>query len=257
MSEPADPTADPSADLSADPSADPSADLSADPSAELGEESSAEHGARNRLLREGLRLFLQQGFSSVSTRQICAAAGVTQPSLYHHFGSKEGLYLAVVEQWFSDLHVAMTSAIAQGADLRDRLHRLAIFFWSGQAGEYQAMQHDALQHMPEENIRLLRVTIRESVVNPLLTLMIEGMANGDLPADANPYALLELFWAIVDGFTGLYHRGDPLPTPEQNTAAIDLFLVGARALTSDSFAAWPGLTPLDQLKPRSQLEHRS
>src|SRR5487761_870028 len=239
MSEPADPTADPSADLSADPSADPSADLSADPSAELGEESSAEHGARNRLLREGLRLFLQQGFSSVSTRQICAAAGVTQPSLYHHFGSKEGLYLAVVEQWFSDLHVAMTSAIAQGADLRDRLHRLAIFFWSGQAGEYQAMQHDALQHMPQTHLAALRVTIFNAVVAPLLALMVEGQSSGELPAHANPYALMELYWAIVDGFTGIYHRGDMLPSPEQNIAAIDLFLAGVRALTPEALAPWP------------------
>ncbi len=230
-----------------DPTSDPSAYPSADTAIEAGIEAGEEHGARNRLLREGLRLFLQMGFSSVSTRQICAAAGVTQPSLYHHFGSKEGLYLAVVEEWFSDLHVAMTSAVEQGATFRERLHNLAIFFWSGRAGEYQAMQHDALQHMPPQHIRALRVTIRQSVVVPLLALMNEGMASGELPTHANPYALMELFWAVVDGFTGLYHRGDPLPSPQQNTAAIDLFLAGARALTTDSFTAWPNLIPLDQL----------
>lgn len=205
-------------------------------------------GARRRLLREGLRLFLQQGFASVSTRQICIAAGVTQPSLYHHFGSKEGLYLAVIEAWFADIHVAMTQAIAQGATFRARLHNLAIFFWSGQAGEYQAMQHDAMQHMPRESIVALRVTIRESVVDPLLELMHEGMASGELPADANPYALMELYWAVVDGFTGLYHRGDLLPSPEQNTAAIDLFLAGARAIPAESYSAWPSLTPMETLK---------
>ena len=207
-----------------------------------------EHGARNRLLREGLRLFLQRGFASVSTRQICLAAGVTQPSLYHHFGSKDGLYLAVIEAWFADLHVSMTRAIAQGTTFRARLHNLAMFFWSGQAGEYQAMQHDALQHMPRENIVTLRVTIRESVVAPLLELMREGMASGELPAHANPYALMELYWAVVDGFTGLYHRGDALPTPEQNTAAIDLFLAGARAIPADSYAAWPAMTALNAPK---------
>jgi AcrR family transcriptional regulator len=199
----------------------------------------SEPSARERLLREGLRLFLRQGFADVSTRQICIAAGVTQPSLYHHFGSKEGLYLAVIEEWFKDLHDAMTRAIAQGETFRARLHNLAIVFWSGQAGEYQAMQHDAMQHMPAENIVALRSTILEAVIGPLLALMNDGIASGELPAHANSYALMELYWAIVDGFTGLYHRGDILPTPEQNTAAIEMFLAGARALPAEAFAAWP------------------
>lgn len=213
-----------------------------------GSEPPEERGARRRLLREGLTLFLQHGFASVSTRQICIAAGVTQPSLYHHFGSKEGLYLAVVEEWLADLHDAMTQAIAQGTTFRARLHNLAIFFWSGRAGEYQAMQHDTMQHLPRESIHQLRGAIIASVVTPLLTLMNEGMANGDLPAHANPYALMEMYWAIVDGFTGLYHRGDLLPPPERNTAAIDLFLVGVRTLPQEAFADWPDLRSFEFLR---------
>jgi len=220
--------------------------------AEPGAAPATERGARKRLLREGLRLFMQQGFASVSTRQICVAAGVTQPSLYHHFGSKEGLYLAVVEAWLADLHAGMTQAIAQGATFRARLHTLATYFWSGQAGEYQAIQHDALQHMPHENIVALRVTIHSLVVSPLLELMREGIASGELPAHANPYVLMELYWAIVDGFTGIYHRGDPLPPPEGNTAAIDLFLAGARGISAESYAAWPSLPPLGTLKRNAE-----
>lgn len=215
---------------------------------------STERGARQRLLREGLRLFLQRGFAAVSTRQICVAAGVTQPSLYHHFGSKEGLYLAVIEEWFKDLHQAMTRAIDDGSTFRERLHNLAIFFWSGQAGEYQAMQHDALQHMPREHIIALRVTISDSVIDPLLHLMAEGIASGDLPPHANTYALMELYWAIVDGFTGLYHRGDPLPPPERNTAAIDLFIAGAGALPTDALDSWPTLSALSGFRPGDQVD---
>ena len=55
--------------------------------------------SRERLLQEAERLFMAHGFAAVSTREICTAAGVKQPSLYHHFGSKEALYLAVVQRW--------------------------------------------------------------------------------------------------------------------------------------------------------------
>jgi AcrR family transcriptional regulator len=205
-------------------------------------------GARQRLLCEGLRLFLRHGFASVSTRQICVAAGVTQPSLYHHFGNKEGLYLAAIEQWFGDLNVAMTSAITQGKTFRERLHNLAIFFWSGQAGEYQAVQHDVMQHLPRQSLNALHATIHAAMIDPLIALMRQGMAAGDLPAYANPYALMELYWAMVDGFTGLYHRGDPLPTPEQNTVAIDLFIAGVQAMPPEAYEAWPTRASLDAVQ---------
>ncbi len=214
-----------------------------------------ERNARARLLREGMRLFLRDGFASVSTRQICEAAGVTQPSLYHHFGSKEGLYFAVITQWFADLRIAMTDAITHGDTFRDRLLNLAVFFWSGRAGEYQAMQHDAMQHMPRERIPELRLTILESVVNPLLDLMRSGIASGVLPAQADPYVLMELYWALIDGFTGIYHRGDPLPPPESNTAPIDLFLAGAYAIPATTYSAWPQLPPLEALKRDANQAH--
>ena len=213
-----------------------------------GVETPTERNARERLLREGMRLFLREGFASVATRQICLAAGVTQPSLYHHFGSKEGLYFAVIAQWFADLHDAMTRAIAQDETFRDRLLHLALIFWSGQAGEYQAMQHDAMQHMPRARLPALRVIILDSVITPLLDLMSEGIASGELPTYAEPYALMELFWALVDGFTGLYHRGDALPPPERNSAPIDMFLAGARAISADTYASWPRLTPFAALQ---------
>lgn len=214
----------------------------------------AEAGARERLLREGKRLFVQLGFAGVSTRQICVAAGVTQPSLYHHFGNKEGLYHAVIHSWFAETHDAMEAAIAGAPNFRERLLALAIFFWSGRAGEYQAMQHDALQHIPLESRGELRVTIRSSVVEPLLALMREGIAGGDLPTHADPYALMQLYWALVDGFTGLYHRGDPLPPPEANVAAIDLFIAGARALSPAALAAWPTLPNLHTARSSADAE---
>lgn len=51
---------------------------------------------RAKLLDVATRLFSQHGFEAVSTRDIAGAAGATLPSIPHHFGSKEGLYRAVL-----------------------------------------------------------------------------------------------------------------------------------------------------------------
>lgn len=53
--------------------------------------------ARDRLLRAAAELLDAAPGDPVSTRAICARAGVRAPTLYHHFGSKQGLVDAVVE----------------------------------------------------------------------------------------------------------------------------------------------------------------
>ena len=43
-------------------------------------------------------LFAERGYAAVGTEEIVRAAGVTRGALYHHFGGKEALFLAVFEQ---------------------------------------------------------------------------------------------------------------------------------------------------------------
>lgn len=51
---------------------------------------------RERLLGEAMRLFGERGFDAVTTREICAAAGVNPGAIHYHFGDKEGLYAEVL-----------------------------------------------------------------------------------------------------------------------------------------------------------------
>ena len=48
------------------------------------------------IARVAARLFAAQGYDATSVREIVEAAGVTKPTLYYHFGSKEGLAQALV-----------------------------------------------------------------------------------------------------------------------------------------------------------------
>jgi TetR/AcrR family transcriptional regulator, regulator of cefoperazone and chloramphenicol sensitivity len=52
---------------------------------------------RERLLTTAMRLFGARGFDGVSTRELAEAAGVNAALITYHFGTKEGLYLAVAE----------------------------------------------------------------------------------------------------------------------------------------------------------------
>lgn len=53
---------------------------------------------RENVLSAARTEFAARGYAATSVRDIVARAGVTAPTLYHHFGSKAGVYGAVVDE---------------------------------------------------------------------------------------------------------------------------------------------------------------
>jgi AcrR family transcriptional regulator len=54
----------------------------------VGSRAGRSDATRHRLEHSALRLFAEHGYDSVTTEQIAEAAGVTQRTLFRHFGSK-------------------------------------------------------------------------------------------------------------------------------------------------------------------------
>jgi AcrR family transcriptional regulator len=66
---------------------------------------------RDRIVRAAARLLTEANGEPVSTRAVCTAAGVGAPTLYHHFGDKQGLFDAVAAFGFEEY---LASKRAQG-----------------------------------------------------------------------------------------------------------------------------------------------
>ncbi|MFI5609112.1 TetR/AcrR family transcriptional regulator [Amycolatopsis sp. NPDC051903] len=76
--------------------------------------------ARDRLLLAAAQLLDAADGGPVSTRAICERAGVQAPTLYHHFGSKQGLLDAVVNFGFTQ-YVESTDKNRADADPVERI----------------------------------------------------------------------------------------------------------------------------------------
>lgn len=83
------------------------------------EDRPAETGTRDRLLRAAADLIAASPGESVPLRAICDAAGVRLPTLYHFFGSKEGLLDAVVEHGFEQYLSAKRAQESSGDPIQD------------------------------------------------------------------------------------------------------------------------------------------
>ncbi|MGC4120257.1 MAG: TetR/AcrR family transcriptional regulator [Myxococcales bacterium] len=80
---------------------------------------------RSKLLACALRLFVSKGYDGVGVQEIVEAAGVTKPTLYHYFGSKQGLVETLLAEEIGELTEKLTVACDYQHDLPKTLTDIA------------------------------------------------------------------------------------------------------------------------------------
>ena len=82
------------------------------------------HDGPERLLTAARRLFARRGFLGVSVGELVAAATVSRPVLYYHFGSKEGLYQAAVQETVAEFDAEVERAAGGRGAIAERIARV-------------------------------------------------------------------------------------------------------------------------------------
>jgi TetR/AcrR family transcriptional regulator len=80
--------------------------------------------AAGLISRAAARLFALRGFEATSTREIVEEAGLAKPTLYYHFGSKEGLARSLLVEPLSRLVARLGEIVAEGGDPALALSRI-------------------------------------------------------------------------------------------------------------------------------------
>jgi TetR/AcrR family transcriptional regulator len=87
----------------------------------------APEDTRNRLIRVATALFSQRGFDGVSVKELADSAGVNVSLVSYHFGGKENLYRACLEQ-FGQERLALAQRVLQPPQTVEELRfRLKLF----------------------------------------------------------------------------------------------------------------------------------
>jgi TetR/AcrR family transcriptional regulator len=94
-------------------------------------------GSHDRILEAARGEFALKGFGAARLQDIAERASLTHPTLLYHFGSKEGLYAAVIEEAMQDWAAMTSLAVADG---RDGFERVAALIEAGFA--FFAGHHD-------------------------------------------------------------------------------------------------------------------
>ncbi len=109
---------------------------------------------RQILINEATRLFGSKGYENTSMRDIAAAVGILPGSLYHHFPSKEDLFVAVYSFAVAQSLDAVKTAVASRVEPWARLEAACVAHMQGLLDKNRLaavlVSHLARESMPEQ-----------------------------------------------------------------------------------------------------------
>ena len=66
---------------------------------------------RAQIMQAAQKLFAQNGYDATGVAEICTAAGVSKGAFYHHFPTKQVLFLELLKTWLSGLDAQMNAVV--------------------------------------------------------------------------------------------------------------------------------------------------
>jgi TetR/AcrR family transcriptional regulator len=154
-----------------------------------------DQSARCRLLKAASEVFARKGYAATSVREIVEHAGVTKPVLYYHFGNKEGLLLAIVEEAFKVVAAEIAEAAASPGSVRERTLRVCEAV--GELARAHRTEHQvahfvyfsAADSLPKVDL----TRFHASVISQVEDLIRAGIASGEIrPVNPTEAALVLL-----------------------------------------------------------------
>lgn len=193
---------------------------------------------RAQLIEVGRALFADKGFEAVSVEEIAAAASVSKPIVYEHFGGKEGLYAVIVDREMQ----ALTNALISTLDDPDEHPRhivekaaLALLTYIEENAEgFQVLVRDSPSTDPTGSFSSLLGDVSTRVED----LLSETFKQHKIPTKGAPYYAQMLVGMTV--FTGQYWADRRKVSKEQLAS----YIVNL---------AWNGLSQMDA-KPELRFE---
>ncbi len=182
-----------------------------------------------RILSTALDLFAAKGYDATAVREICEAAGITKPTLYHFFGSKDGVLRALVTSGFERFRGLVDAALETPGTFRDKCKVVArsIFKSATEQPRYWRFVHSVVWAPPGSAPKTDDCQVfYEGVVGALANAAEAAVKAGEISAGPTDVRMLILMGAIGEAATGYVMSGQPTLTPQLADSLIDTIFDG-------------------------------
>ncbi len=159
---------------------------------------------RREILLAALKVFADKGYAQANIEEIAESAEFSKGALYNYFSNKEEMFIALLEEGFSDFEQILKEGFDNDLPVREKFKR----FTKG-ALEYFEHNPDYLTLFFKENLQLKIKLIssfrerfahrRQALVEIMTAPLQQGIAAGEL-RNIDAAQLVEVFWNLIFAF---------------------------------------------------------
>ena len=149
---------------------------------------------KGNLLAAGIRLFASRGFHGVAVDEIVADAGCNKRMLYHYFGDKEGLYIAVLQAVYTRMEQVEMAPLPAAATTAAKICEIMERHFS-----FLASNPEFVNLLMWENLNDGRLLARHPhllsktpIIKKLHEILEEARQRGEISADGDTRHLVIL-----------------------------------------------------------------
>jgi TetR/AcrR family transcriptional regulator, cholesterol catabolism regulator len=183
--------------------------------------------SRERVLQAAEQLFSERGYAAVTLRDIAAALGIKQASLYYHApGGKEELFMQVTKRALERHRIGLHNAIQQAQPrLSAQLRAASRWLLSQPVMNYGRMLQSDLRAISEKEAERLRLSAYLALIAPLQAAFVEALPAGSAGA-ARAGHLAGAFLAMIEGVQNLPGHFSAEPKQVMADFLIDTWING-------------------------------
>lgn len=167
---------------------------------------------KEQILKAATVLFANKGYAETSTLELSEVTGVASGTIFYHFGSKEGLFLAILEDiretiaaefaaYFKDL------SFSSGLQMIEEVVAFYLYLASTHESQFMLLQQPNTSKMAaaNPNCRNHLEAIYNGLVDIFEQTLERGRRDGSI-ADLPVRKTALIVFSMVDGFVRLKHH---------------------------------------------------
>jgi AcrR family transcriptional regulator len=162
---------------------------------------------RSKIMNAAIEEFCRSGYDAASVSDICRKAGISKGAFYHHFPSKQALFLAIMQDWLQGINTQVFANRAPGKNIpqsiQDMGSTLGVIFQAA-SGQLPMFMEFMVQASRDKEVWNGVIAPYRQYQQGFSDLINEGKKEGSFRTDVEAG---EAAWVLISLAVGILLQG--------------------------------------------------
>jgi AcrR family transcriptional regulator len=161
----------------------------------------------SQIMAAAIQLFSHSGYDSASVSEICTKAGVSKGAFYHHFPSKQDLFLAIVDQWLKGVDIQLFSSREENETVPQSIARMGKtlgFVFKAAGGQLPMFMEFMVQASRDQAVWKATIAPYRRYHQQFAALLEQGIKEGSIKPDIDVQVVS---WSLLSLAIGILLQG--------------------------------------------------